>query len=372
MKKCRALLLVLGLIGIMVMGLSGCSGNANVNLMDYVQVEFSGVDSQGNAVCTMDLAALEKALAGDKDGEISMEELAKLAWITQFETSISYELDKETGLSNGDKVKVTVTCDEELAKQNHFGVTVGTKEFEVTGLKEPVQVDPFDTAFFGKEDGVNLTYDGVAPIASLSISNQCQSEPQASIVYTADKTSDLSNGDSITVTAQLPDSAVQEGYVLTQTETTVTVEGLDTYVTSLSQLNDADRKKMETKLTQLFNQMLENGTNLDTGEGNGTGISSRDGIKCTNMAFDDTVYDNVQPGVTVVPFTLDIEGDFYWWGRDFYSDKIHKSISNAYGCFTVNNLKIDKDGNMVGEDEQYIDDYGFFLNKDLMETEILS
>lgn len=370
MKKCRALLLML--VGIIVLGFSGCSGNTNVDLMEYVQVNFSGVDGQGSAVCTMDLASLEKTLAGDQDGEISMEELSKLVWITQFEASITYELDQETGLSNGDKVTVTVTCNEDVAKQNHFAVTAGTKEFEVSGLQEPVEVDPFDTAFFGKEDGVNLTYDGAAPVASLSINNLCQSEPQSLILYTADKTSDLSNGDSVTVTAQLPESAAQQGYVLTQTQTTLTVEGLDTYVTSLSQLNDADRKEIETKLTQFFDKTLENGTGLDVGTGNSTGLSNRDGISCTNLAFDDTVYDTAKQGVTIIPFTLDIEGSFYWWGNDFYADKIEKSIPNACGFFTIPNLKIDKDGNVVDSDSLYIEEGGFFVDKDLMEDEILS
>ena len=370
MKKCRALLLVL--VGIIVLGFSGCSGNTSVNLMDYVQVEFSGVDGQGRAVCTMDLASLEKTLAGDQDGEISMEELSKLAWITQFETSITCELDQETGLSNGDKIKVTVACSEDVAKQNHFAVTAGTKEFEVSGLKEPVEVDPFDTAFFGKEDGVNLTYDNASPAAFLSIKNLYKSEPQSLIYYTADKISDLSNGDSVTVTAQLPESAVQQGYVLTQTQTTLTVEGLDTYVTSLSQLNDADRKEIETKLTQFFNKTLENGTGLNVGTGNNTGISNRDGVSCTNLAFDNTVYDTSKQGVTIIPFTLDIEGSFYWWGSDFYADKIKKSIPNACGFFTIPGLKIDKDGNVVDIDDLYIEEGGFFVDKDLMEDEILS
>ena len=82
MKKCRALLLML--VGIIVLGFSGCSGNTSVDLMEYVQVNFSGVDGQGSAVCTMDLASLEKTLAGDQNGEISMEELSKLVLINQF------------------------------------------------------------------------------------------------------------------------------------------------------------------------------------------------------------------------------------------------------------------------------------------------
>ena len=195
----------------------------------------------------------------------------------------------------------------------------------------------------------------------------CGGDPQGWL-----DTSDLGNGDSVTVTAQLPESAVQQGYVLTQTQTTLTVEGLDTYVTSLSQLNDADRKEIETKLTQFFNKTLENGTGLNVGTGNNTGISNRDGVSCTNLAFDNTVYDTAKQGVTIIPVTLDIEGSFYWWGSDFYADKIEKSIPNACGFFTIPGLKIDKDGNVVDIDDLYIEEGGFFVDKDLMEDEILS
>ena len=85
--------------------------------MDYVTVVFSGVDGQGKAVYNVDTVKLEQDLAGDTDGQISMDEFEKIGWISQFETTISYQLDKETCLSNGDEVTVSVTCDEELQKK---------------------------------------------------------------------------------------------------------------------------------------------------------------------------------------------------------------------------------------------------------------
>lgn len=133
MKKLKYLLL--GLAAIMVMGLTGCGG-AKLDITDYVSVQFSGADGQGNAVCRIDSVALEQALVGDEDGEISMDELQKLAWVTQFEMGLTGSLDKETGLSNGDTVTVTLDYDKKLAKENKVAVTGTTKEFKVEGLTE--------------------------------------------------------------------------------------------------------------------------------------------------------------------------------------------------------------------------------------------
>lgn len=47
------------------------------------------------------------------------------------------------------------------------------------------------------------------------------------ITYTADKTSDLKNGDEIKITAELPAQAAEEGDVLKEREKTVKVESLD-------------------------------------------------------------------------------------------------------------------------------------------------
>ena len=90
MKKTKILFLTAAVI--MILGLAGC-GNTKIDLMDYVTVVFSGVDGQGKAVYNVDTVKLEQDLAGDTDGQISMDEFEKIGWISQFETTISYQLD---------------------------------------------------------------------------------------------------------------------------------------------------------------------------------------------------------------------------------------------------------------------------------------
>lgn len=360
--------LLLGVIGMAIMGLTGCGGS-KVDITDYVTVNFSGVDGQGSAACNVDSVNLEQALAGDDDGEISMEELEKLGWITQFEMTMSCDLDKDSELSNGEKVTVTVSYDKDLAKENKVTVTGETKEFEVTGLKEPIEVDAFASDIFDTDDGVALEYSNAAPTAGLTVINHCTSEPESLITYRADKTSGLSNGDQITITAELPASAANEGYVLKESEKTITVEGLDTYVTSLSQLNGADKTEVLNKAEKNFLAAAE--SNIDFYDANDANVDmNTQSTTFSNFAVTEDTYETVDKDVLIIPFTVDTTGSYYWIGRDFYNDKISKTYTGANGYVVVQGLMVDSDGNLIANDNVYYEVKGMYENKAKMESVI--
>ena len=58
---------------------------------------------------------------------------------------ITYSLDKETGLSNGDEIKLTVNIDKDLASQYKLKMTTGEKTYTytVSGLSEYEELDAF-------------------------------------------------------------------------------------------------------------------------------------------------------------------------------------------------------------------------------------
>lgn len=370
MRKVKYLLL--GAIVMVVMGLTGCSSN-EVNLTDYVSVKFTGVDGQGKATCNVNTAGLEQALAGDNDGEISLEEFKKLGWITQFEMGLTYDLDKDSKLSNGDIVTVTMKYNEKLAKDNKVKVTGDKKEFKVEGLKEVIEVDAFAKDIFDTDTGVVLEYKGGAPTASLSIKNKCTSEPESRITYKADKVSDISNGDKIKITAELPSSVANKGYVLKEAEKTITVEGLDTRVTNLSQLNEADRKEIENKLQDFFKASAANRIEFH----------SRDKVNKTlwgdtsstyiynNLTFLNDEYKIKHKDLTVIPFTVDIEmKNLGWWERPM-DGVTEKTFNNAYGYITISNLTMDSNGNVNMNTELKMDMGEIYETKDALETKIL-
>lgn len=348
MKKVKFLLVAV--LAMVMLGLTGCGGS-KVDITNYITAEFSGINGQGIASCTVDSVGLEQALAGDKDGDISMEELEKLGWITEFEMSLTLDLDQDAALSNGDKYIVSISYDKDLAKEHKVTVTGETKEFTVEGLKDPIEVDAFASNIFDTESGVVLEYSNAAPVASLTILNQCANAPESLITYTADKTSDISNGDQITITAALPATAAEEGYVLKETEKTITVEGLDTYVTSLAQLSDADREDVETQLQKTFDDAAASAINFHSTDGVNRRMyaDSTATYAFENLTFLDDSYETGDYGATVIPFTVDIQMK----GLDFWERPMdgitEKTFQGAYGYIVINDLRVDSDGAVVSE-----------------------
>ena len=357
--------LVLGLVGMAVMGLTGCGGT-KVDMTDYVTVEFSGVDGEGKAMCNVDYVKLEQDLAGDDDGQISMEELEALAWITQFEMGVSYELDKDTGLSNGDKVTVTVKYDEDIAKENKVKVTGDKKEFKVEGLNEPIEVDAFSNSIFNTDTGVFLEYSGVAPQANLYIENKCTKEPESLITYKVDKTYDLKNGDEITITAELPKSAAEEGYILKETKKTVKVDGLNSYVSSLSQMKEEDKAELLTKVDRTL--LAED--NIDFFTADDKGLDMNNNTTFSNLTYLEDVYEIGAKDVLIIPFSVDTTGTYVWIGNEYIEEGVSKSFTGANGYVVVNGLQVDSEGNLIEDDNIMYEVGNMFETKKQMETEI--
>lgn len=366
MKKTKYF--VLGLISMAVVGLTGCGGT-KVDMTDYVTVEFTGINGDGTAACQIDAVKLEQDLAGDEDGQISQEELEKLAWITQFEMTLSCELDQETGLSNGDKVTVMVRYDEDFAKENKVKVTGEKKEFKVEGLKDPIEVDAFASGIFQSDTGVLLEYSGTAPDVSLTIRNQCTREPESLITYSADRTSGLKNGDEIRITAELSAQAAEEGYVLKETEKTVTVEGLDSYVSSLSQLKEADKAEVLENAEKFFRAKAEDNIYFYTVDDAKIDMNTRS-TTFSDFAFSEDTYETADKKSLILPFTVNTTGSYYWIGREFYNDSISKTFTGVNGYLAVQGLKVDSEGNLTDDDNVYYEIEGMYEDKAKMESVI--
>lgn len=363
-------------IGIASVGLlTGCGGSTAINLTDYATVNFEGVDGKGTATVNYDLTQLEKDFVGDDDGNISQEEAQELMNFGAFEMSIKWDLDKKEALSNGDKVKLTITYNEGSAKEQKIKIKGDTtKEFEVTGLKEAITLDAFDPEVFNTDAGVKISYEGTSPMASISIENRCNDEQaQRFVEYVPDKTYEISNGDTITITASLTGEAVNEGYALKEEQTQITVEGLESYVSNLSELNEKDRSNVETKLNDLFKDRTSDWISFLV-EDQDISLSyhnhdcSYGDIKFLNE--ESKFYKDRQ--VLVVPFTVDIkDAKFNWWGTDYYEEPLVKSFNDVAGYFAIYNLKSTASG-QVSDDEMTSEISSLYANKEDVDREMRS
>lgn len=354
MKNIRNLIITLAITLIAALNLTGCgAGTQQTDLSPYMSLSFSGVNGEGTAKANFDYAAFEGDIMKEWKADDYTEKLMKL---TELESSFKEDCSSSSGLSNGDEVTMTISFDEAKAKEYGYSFSGTSLSFKAEGLVEPIVVDPFDAAYFGTESGVKLNFEGTAPFASLNIENNCaESDPIHTVTYQADMDSGLKNGDTVTITASLPESATAEGYVLSSTESSVTVSGLNSYITDVSMLSAADRRKLNSKLKDYFISKCSDYVDINDKEGNSNSFSAEDIGSIGELAFSDTGYTAIETAwdetvTTIVPFTVDVEKiKTYWIGTEYFEGGTELNFPSASGYFTVGDLIVDESGTVVNE-----------------------
>lgn len=220
-----------------------------VNLNDYVEVEFSGYDTQGKATASIDEDALgAKITEVGKIPDVS-DENALWEGIDTSDTLdiilayfgsdvIDVDVTPADGLSNGDAVTVNIVYNEQLGAELGVKLKAEPEEFTVEGLEEATTIDPFED--------ISIEYEGFAPSLTLNIVNNSTDEYLSGLEYTADVSSGLRPGDKFTVTVDADaDSAFDKGYILTETSKEFTCEGCNFYLEDIADINDDTLSKLK-------------------------------------------------------------------------------------------------------------------------------
>ena len=145
-RKITAFLAAVGMAAMVI--LAGCGADKKpaidtadgiTEILDYVTVEYDGKDGEGTAFVNVDYNGIETEMVGGKENIKEMDEMEDLSKLTKYinaVSSINLSIDKNSGLSNGDQVTVSVSYDSTAAQA--AGVVFGdtsSKVFEVKGLK---------------------------------------------------------------------------------------------------------------------------------------------------------------------------------------------------------------------------------------------
>ena len=252
---------MLGIISAMIFALTGC-GKTTINLNKYISISAEGYDSMGKAKYSFDSEALMRDYSGkisltqegkreyggfEGSGDIILEEL--------MESCVDVNLDKTSGLSNGDVVTLKWNCKDETAdrifntKFSYSDIT-----YTVNGLKKVEgKFNPFDY--------VTVSFSGTSPKASIKITPDNNKEEMQYIEFRPNKKNDLKVGDSVTVTASISgsiDAFVQKfGTVLEKTEETYTVDGLDSYISDINDIPKDKYNEMDGHLRDIFTKAIE-------------------------------------------------------------------------------------------------------------------
>jgi|GEM_PF-3189853 len=202
-----------------------------INIGDYVQVKYTGGNGHATANANIDYDKLSKTVLMKEKGKLSAQKILALTGeMSELESSIKIDLDKEEKLSNNDKVKATVTCDKNILKKMGIHFTNTSKTFTVSGLKDLISLDPFKD--------VRLECKGFEGNGTAELVNNSSDKILANANYSADKTVDLSNGDAVTVMIKMTEAeAEKKGYTFSSVSKTYTVSGLKD-LTSLDPFQD--------------------------------------------------------------------------------------------------------------------------------------
>ena len=204
------------------------------SLVKYTTVSITGVDGRGRATAAVDEVGLYAALAG---ANATADEKNVYYGLV---SSIEVSLDRNTELSNDDEILVSVTYSEKEAEA--CGITVDKTERtqKVTGLVEGSKLDLFSE--------LKIITTGVSPFISVSYVNESENTFLASLSYEISRTSNLSIGDTITITCLTEEeTAAAQGYYYDVASMEYTITTADYYLTDATMIPE---DVMETILAE--------------------------------------------------------------------------------------------------------------------------
>ncbi len=213
---------------IIVISIIVSNHKTTINLEDYVKVKVEGYDESGEAEIDWNDDKLDKAIleAMGYDADDEDEVVDAYSDYLEVKGAISFRANKTEGLSNGDKIKVTIKFDNDVAGDHGIKFKGEAYEYTVKGLEELREVDPFE--------GLTVTFDGKSPGARAHFEYSGE-DFIYSYQFSADKEDELKVGDKIKVTCDVSEYTLEdEGVKLSSTEKEYTVEGVDAYFDTLA------------------------------------------------------------------------------------------------------------------------------------------
>lgn len=221
-----------------------------INLNNYLTFEADGYDGYGNARVHVDWDSIE-AKYGDKlkYGDAATKEygnlLKMMTPVEVLQEGVSVKLENTSKLSNGDEVKYTWDVDDEISEFVKCKVKYSNDSIKVSGLTELGTFDAFDD--------LSVTYSGIAPNGSVDI-NYGGSELSYYDFRIAER-SGYSNGDVFKITideSMVEYCAEHYGKVPESIEKEYTVEGLNSYVNSVSEIDAEALSSMKSQAEDAY------------------------------------------------------------------------------------------------------------------------
>lgn len=206
-----------------------------ISVDECIVVDIGGYDTLGY-VETYYLDAnifMDKVLGTDRT-TITQEEKNKVYALMDM---VDLSIENSTGLSNGDQVVVNISYNNDIAHGYGVKLVGNTYSLKVSGLKELADYNPFDKLYVG--------FEGIAPDAYVYY--EINDGMLDSYMFTADKSSGLSNGDVINITYTGTETDLENyGYKISKMSEQYTCQNLSSYLTKSAELTGEQFEKMKS------------------------------------------------------------------------------------------------------------------------------
>ena len=234
------------------------------DIRDYIKVSYVGANGYATPQFTIDKENLKTRLIGDsKDSQ-------KLLAINNLVNSMEVS-SNSTDVSNGDKIKVNISYDSSYMDIAKVKLNLTKYDLRVSGVSSGKKISLFDT--------IEVTFNGISPEASVTITNKNEDEYLKGLTFSADKTKNIAFGDTITVRCDTSsDDIKRHGYIIDSDYATYTADKLGKYINGAGDINK-----------DVFNQIKKEASDAITSETNNTtfrmlykATKNKDSLKQTN------------------------------------------------------------------------------------------
>lgn len=233
------------------------SFGSGINLNKYMSLETEGYEGYGKTKLSIDWDAIEKKYASKMSfTEAAKEEygmfLSMMSPVEILRENVRVEVDKSSDLSNGDELKYTWHVNEErINKYVKCKLKWKDGEYKVSSLKKVEKMDAFS--------GLELQFSGIAPNGEVRLQYNGKGIDVSD--FRCDKTSELENGDIVTVT--LSEDAIQKlvesyGMVPQEMKKQYTVSGLDKYISKTEEIDPVTIKALQDQAWDEYQEYMAN------------------------------------------------------------------------------------------------------------------
>ena len=205
----------------------------SIDVTKYIEIEYSGFNGYATAEATVNTSEMEELFENER-------------LYYNFLNYYNIEIENNENLSNGDTVVVNIKItNEDWLKENKLKLGKDSVSFEVEGLEEGTVVDVFAD--------LEIEVSGYSPEISISVNNNNADDFIRTVTYSLSQSSDLSNGDVVTITAQYSeDTAFENKAIVAEDTMEYTIENQGYYVSSVDDLGEEALSTIKQELSDVI------------------------------------------------------------------------------------------------------------------------